>query len=157
MDRRTDIVAKLEEGLEETVSFFSSLTAKELSVSVYHEEVSWTARQVLAHFITIERSMHWLFRNILSGGPGTPDDFDIQRFNSTQPQKLDGFSLDELIEQFETVRRETIAIVREASDADLDREGRHPFHGHGRLERFIRWAYEHARRHEDDVRRALDR
>jgi hypothetical protein len=43
------------------------------------------------------------------------------------------------------------------SDADLDRTGRHAFHGQGTLERFIRWAYEHVRLHEDDVRKAINK
>jgi hypothetical protein len=38
------------------------------------------------------------------------------------------------------------------SDADFDREGRHAFHGHGKLERFIRWTYEHVNLHLDDIR-----
>jgi hypothetical protein len=41
------------------------------------------------------------------------------------------------------------------AEGDLDREGRHVFLGHGRLERFVRWAYEHAHLHLEDVRRAL--
>ncbi len=60
-----------------------------------------------------------------------------------------------MIDQFRGVRTETIAIVAGMTDADLNREGRHPFHGHGRLERFIRWAYEHQRFHINDVRQVL--
>ena len=63
----------------------------------------------------------------------------------------------ELIDRFQAVRQETIAIVADMAEGDLDREGRHVFLGHDRLERFIRWAYEHARLHEDDVRRAVAR
>jgi hypothetical protein len=48
---------------------------------------------------------------MLTGGPGSPQDFDLERFNRTQPAKLDGLSLDELIERFGAVRRETIAIA----------------------------------------------
>jgi hypothetical protein len=40
-------------------------------------------------------------------------------------------------------------------EEDLDREGMHAFHGKGKLDRFIRWAYEHARLHEDDIREVL--
>ena len=53
------------------------------------------------------------------------------------------------------VRQETIRIVREMREDDLDREGLYAFHGHGRLDRFIRWAYEHVRIHEDDIRKVL--
>ena len=154
-DRRTDIIAELEKGSAESIAFFKSLTAEELTVQVYQDGAKWTAKQVLAHFITIERSMHWLFKNISSGGSGAPEDFDIERFNRTQTSKLDEHSLDELISQFRTVREETISIVKEFSEDDLDREGLHAFHGHGKLERFIRWAYEHTRIHENEIRQAL--
>ena len=55
------------------------------------------------------------------------------------------------------MRQETIRIVREMKEEDLDREGMHAFHGKGKLDRFIRWAYEHARLHEGDIRRMLKR
>jgi uncharacterized damage-inducible protein DinB len=154
-DRRSDIVAELEKGLDASISFFTSLSPEELKAQVYQDTPFWTVRQVLAHFVTIEGSMHRLFRNILSGGPGSPEDFDLDRFNLTQPRKLDGLTLNELVDRFRAVRKETISIVEGMSEKDLDRTGRHVFHGQGTLERFIRWAPEHNRIHEDDVRKAL--
>jgi hypothetical protein len=65
-------------------------------------------------------SMHRLFADILAGGPGAPPGFDFDRYNLTQTRKLDGLSLDELIERFTAVRRETIRIVREMKEEDLD-------------------------------------
>ena len=53
------------------------------------------------------------------------------------------------------MRRDTIAIVKGMGDKDLDRADRHAFHGHGKLERFIVWAYEHARLHLEDIRGIL--
>ena len=154
-DRRTEIVAELEKNLKDSISFFRSLSDDQLNVQVYTDGANWRVKQVLAHFITIERSMHWLFKNILSGGPGSPGDFDVERFNRSQPKKLDGLTLEELIEQFKSVRKGTIGIVEGMTEQDFNREGMHPFHGHGKLERFIIWAYEHVRIHEDDIRRVL--
>lgn len=155
VDRKDDIINELEKAGAETVAFYHSLTPDELDILVYTEEVQWTVRQVLAHFITIEQSMQWLFRDILKGGPGSPENFDLNRFNRTQPAKLDGLSLEELLHRFKAVRRETIAIVEKMSEADFDRTGRHAFHGHGKLARFIRWAYEHQRLHTEDIYKAL--
>ena len=154
-DHRNEIVAELEKNLKDSISFFRSLSDDQLNAQVYADGAKWRVKQVLAHFITIERSMHWLFKNILSGGPGSPDDFDVDRFNLTQPKKLDGLTVEELIEQFKSVRKDTIGIVEGMTEQDLNREGRHPFHGHGKLERFIIWAYEHVRIHEDDIRKTL--
>jgi hypothetical protein len=154
-DRRTAIAAELEKGLTETVSLFKSLSPDELRAQVYQDGAQWTVQQVLGHFAAIERSMHRLFTNLLAGGPGAPPDFDFERYNLSQTRKYDGLTLDELIERFKAVREETIRIVREMKEEDLDREGMHAFHGHGRLDRFIRWAYEHVRLHEEDIRKAL--
>ncbi|MFZ0614436.1 MAG: DinB family protein [Desulfobacterales bacterium] len=154
-DRRAEISRVLEEGQERTVTFFETLSPPDLDLPVYVDEVHWTVRQVLAHFITIETSMQRLFSNMLAGGPGAPEDFDLERFNRTQPAKLDGLSLEELIDRFRAVRTETIGIVANMQDSDLERIGRHPFHGTGRLERFIRWADEHAHLHELDISAVL--
>jgi hypothetical protein len=155
MDRRQEIIDTLEKGLERSIAFFTSLSPEQLAEEIYQDGARWTARQVVAHFIAIERSMQWLFNNIISGGEGAPEDFDIDRYNQSQTRKFDGLSLDELIERLRRVRRETIGIVSAMSESDLDREGRHAFHGHGKLERFIRWADEHMQIHEDDIRAAL--
>jgi hypothetical protein len=53
------------------------------------------------------------------------------------------------------VRRETICIVREVQEEDLDRIGLRPFHSKGRLGRFISWAYEHVRLQKEDIRKRL--
>ena len=154
-DRRTPIIAELIKNLEDAITFFRSLSPDELSIQVYQDGAQWTVQQVLAHFITIERSMQWLFKNILSGGPGSPEGFDVERFNRTQPKKYDGKTIDELIAEFRSVRNETIAIVDAMTDADFDREGRHAFHGHGKLERFVIWAYEHVALHLEDLHQRL--
>jgi hypothetical protein len=154
-DLRDDIAGELERGLAETVSFFRSLSPEQLRAQLYQDGARWTVQQGLAHFAVIERSMHRLFVGILAGGPGAPPDFDFERYNRSQTGKYDGLTLDELIERFTAVRQETIRIVREMQEEDLDREGMHAFHGKGKLDRFIRWAYEHARLHEDDVRKVL--
>ena len=152
-DRSPHIIAELKKNLQDSIAFFRSLSPDELRTQVYQDGAKWTVQQVLAHFVTIERAMQWLFKDILAGGPGSPEDFDVDRFNRSQPKKLDGLSIAELITQFKSVRENTISIVRAMSDADFDREGRHAFHGHGKLERFIRWTYEHVNLHLDDIRK----
>lgn len=154
-DRGKPIIAELEKNLEDTIAFYKSLSPDALGIQVYQDGAKWTVQQVLAHFITIERSMQWLFKDILAGGPGSPEGFDVERFNRTQPIKYDGKSADELMAEFRSVRNDTIAIVDGMSDADFDREGRHAYHGHGKLERFIIWAYEHVELHLEDLRKRL--
>ena len=138
MDSRRDgIIAEMRNNEKEIINVYKDLNARQLGMIVYPEDPAWSVQQILTHFITIEQSMQWLFKDILAGGPGSPEDFDVDRFNLTQPRKLDGLALDELFAKFRSVRRDTIEIVKGMEDKDLDREGRHAFHGHGKLERFI--------------------
>ena len=155
-DRRENIIADLERGMNTTISFFSELSPQQLKTAVYEDDVKWTAKQILAHFVTIEQSMQWLFKDILAGGLGSPPDFDLDRFNYTQVKKLDDQKVPDLLEQFKAVRQGTIAIVDQMAETDLDCEGRHAFHGYGKLERFIRWACEHVDLHVEDIRKVMD-
>lgn len=151
MDRRAQVIDALEKNQTAVIAYFRSLTPDQLAMTVYADEGRWTAMQLAAHFITIEQSMHWLFNNILAGGEGSPADFDPDRFNRNQVPKLDGWTLDELLNRFTDVRQKTIAIVRHMSEADLDLRAHHAFHGQGTLERFICWAYEHTDLHLADI------
>ena len=156
-EKRNHILAELKANQEEINRFFIALSEDQLAKSLYQKEVQWTVRQMLGHLITIEASMHKLFEDLLAGGPGfTARDFDVERFNRSQPQKLDGLSLPVALERFREVRDKTVAMVARMSEADLDREGQHPFHGLDRLERFVRWAYEHARLHLEDARKVIN-
>ena len=153
--RKEDIIQRLEQSAEASKRFFTGLDDSQLALTVYSDGLQWTVAQVLAHLVIIEQSMQRLFESILAGGPGSPRDFDIERYNRSQTGKLDGLSRDELLARLAQVRAGTVAMVEKMSEADLDREGWHAFHGHGRLERFIRWAYEHAALHEADIRAVL--
>lgn len=155
-DRRAEIAERLAESGEQTAALFRSLQPDEWEVEVYGEDAPWRVRDVLAHFSTIENSMHRLFADLLSGGEGTGEDFDLDRFNRSQVAKTAGLDVQELIARFEAARKETVRIVQNMQESDLDRRGRHPFHGVDRLERFIRWAYEHTALHEADIQVALD-
>ncbi len=73
-ERTQAIIAELEKAAEETTTLFTALSPAQLARPVYTESIEWNVRQVLAHLVTIEKSMHWLFRNLLDGGPGAPED-----------------------------------------------------------------------------------
>jgi hypothetical protein len=66
-NRGTVIIAELKKNLDHSVALFKSLSPDELNTQVYQDGAQWTTQLVLAHFITIEHSMQWLFKNILAG------------------------------------------------------------------------------------------
>jgi hypothetical protein len=154
-ERLDDILQHLRESGRATADYFRALRPEEWETIVFSEGTRWRVREMMAHFSTIEASMHTLFEGILAGGPGTPEGFDLDRFNHSQTAKIAGLDPQELIARFEAVREGTIHTVEAMHDADLDRTGRHPFLGEGNLERFVRWAYGHTALHEAEVRSAV--
>lgn len=154
--RRQQINAKLRQAELDTLMLFGSLSAADQLAHVHGEgDASWRARDLLAHIVTIERSSQALFRNMIEGGAGSPDDFDLDRFNQSQVAKLADAELGTLMRDFSQGRAETIRMVEAMADSDLDRQGWHAYHGDGTLEQFIRWVYEHTAQHEAAVRDAL--
>lgn len=154
-DRTTTIVTRLTERGAESAAFFRSLTPAQWRTRIYADGPQWDARQVLCHFVSAERAYLRIFEDVLQGGPGAPPDFDIDRFNAHEVAQMEALTPQELIAQFEAARAATVAFVWRLEDADLDREGRHPFFGVDRLEKFLKLIYRHNMLHERDIRRAL--
>jgi uncharacterized protein (TIGR03083 family) len=150
------IANRLSQKGEETLDFFGGLADGQWEVVVYTEGAAWTVHQVLCHFASVERVFLRLFKNILAGGEGSPEGFDIDGFNAAQVEKLSGREPGELLDRFRAARREMVALVEGMDDAGLEREGRHPFFGVGKMEQFLKLVYRHNMIHERDVRKALD-
>lgn len=155
-DRITQLAARLRDKGAETVEFFQTLPPAAWQSTVYTEGSAWDVRQVLCHFVSAERSFLVLFENIIAGGEGSPEGFDIDHFNEREVSRMADLAAGELIAQFEQTRAAMVAFVEKMADADLDREGRHPFFGVDRLEKFVKLIYRHNMLHERDIRRSLD-
>jgi uncharacterized protein (TIGR03083 family) len=154
-ERTAPILARLEEKGMETAAFFRSLDGAGWQAAVYSEGARWAVRDVLAHFVSAERAFLVIFQEVMRGGEGAPEGFDIDRFNQFEVANLASVPPDELVAQFEQARAATVDFVRGLADSDLDREGRHPFFGVDRLEKFLKLIYRHNMIHERDIRRAL--
>lgn len=152
-DSPTFLAERLKTEGEKTVEFFASLTAEQWSSTVYTEGETWTIRSVLAHYVTAERGFLRIFAEILAGGSGVADDFDINRYNASQQKKNLQVTPGELLEQFKLVRSRMTELVASMSEADLAREGRHPFLGQTTLAEMIKMVYRHNQIHIRDMRR----
>ena len=157
MGQLTEQIAnRLRKKGEETLGFFGGLAEGQWEAVVYTEGAAWTVHQVLCHFVSAERAFLRLFKNVLAGGEGTPEGFDVDGFNAAQVEQLRPRGSGELLDLFRAARREMVALVVEMDDADLEREGRHPFFGVDKMEQFLKLVYRHNMIHERDVRKALD-
>jgi hypothetical protein len=145
----------LEEG-EKSRQFFEAIPATGWDLQVYSDGAQWRIRQILAHFVASEASLQKLIKNILDGGEGSPQDFDLNRYNESRVGRLEGALPSELLHQFTELRRQTVQIVAQINPDDLKRSGRHPFLGIASLEEIIKLMYRHNQIHQRDIRKRIN-
>jgi uncharacterized damage-inducible protein DinB len=141
---------------DKTAAFFASLTDDQWKSEVYTEGETWTVRNVLAHYVTAEKGFVSIFTNIRAGGPGASDDFDIDRYNASQQKKTRELTPVELLEQFKAIRAQMTAFVTSLTEADLAKQGRHPFLGQATLAEMIKMVYRHNQIHYRDLRKVVE-
>jgi hypothetical protein len=147
------LAGRLKKEGEKVIAYFSSLSEEQWQAEVYTEGETWTVRSVLAHFVTSERGLLVLFERIRQGGPGSPDDFSIDRYNARQQQKTRDLTPPELLAQYAEVRGNSVDWVSGLAEEDLVKEGRHPFLGHVSLVEMIKMLYLHNQIHFRDIRK----
>ncbi len=155
MSELTDLADKLTSEGERFVTFFSGLTDAQWQSEVYTEGATWTVRNVLSHFVTAERGLVKLFEQIRQGGAGVADDFSIDRYNARQQEKTKELTPQELLEQYKSVRADTVAWVLGLQESDLALTGRHPFLGMTTLREAIKMLYLHNQIHYRDLKKVL--
>jgi hypothetical protein len=139
---------------EKTAAYFESLAEADWDQQVYTTGTGWRVRQLLAHFISAERAFEHFIRDVLSGGPGAPRDFDIDAFNESEVTELEAPS-SELIRAYRQTRQRTMEMLDDIGSSDLRLRGYHPWFGDSQLEDMLKLIYRHNIIHLRDIRRAL--
>jgi hypothetical protein len=155
MAEPAELAEKLRAEGERFVKFFSGLTDEQWNTEVYAEGEQWTLCNVLAHFVTSERGLVKLFETIRQGGPGSADDFVIDRYNAAQQVKTKDLTAAVLLEQYQEVRAGSIAWVSNLKEEELEIRGRHPFLGETSIREMIKMLYLHNQTHYRDVKKTL--
>ena len=137
---------------EKMTAFFTELSDADWNQTVYTEGETWTIRNVLVHFVTAEQGFLKLFPEIVAGGEGASEDFDIDRYNARQQEKAQELSIEELLLKYQDVREKMATWVESLSAADLAKEGRHPFLGKTTVEEMVKLVYRHNQIHYRDMR-----
>lgn len=150
------LAAKLQSEGDKLAGFMAALAEDDWSIQVYADGTTWTVRSILAHLMTTERAFLKLIDRIRQGGPGVPDDFEIDRYNARQQEKTQGMSRDELLAGYREARAKMVELVAAMGSDDLERRGRHPYLGPTTLREMVKMIYIHNQTHYRDVRRALN-
>jgi hypothetical protein len=150
------LVERLRVEGEKAFAFFDGLSPEQWQFSVYAEGELWTVRNVLSHYVTAEKGFVRIFNEILTGGTGVTEDFDIDRYNASQQKKTMDLTEDQLLAMFKEIRSQMILLVASMSNEDLLRQGRHPYLGYTTLGEMIKMVYRHNQIHFRDLRKILE-
>ncbi len=152
---RNLIQKRLREEGDKLLSMFEDLSPDQWSLTLYADGMEWTLKDLLAHLGSAERAFLFYGRDILRGGEGAPEGFDIHRFNQAEVGGLRDRTAEQLLADLRAVRQETIDLVGQIADEDFARKGRHPFFGQMSIDEMFKLIYRHNMMHLRDVRRAL--
>jgi hypothetical protein len=155
MEQAERLVERLRAEGEKTLAFFRELPEEAYAQEVYAEVTAWKIEDILAHFVSAEAAFAVLLENVVEGGEGAPEGFDIDRFNEGDLRQRQGAGAGALLESFARLREKTVGLVSGLEAEDLERMGRHPFLGMTRVEDMIKLVYRHNQIHVRDIRRAL--
>jgi hypothetical protein len=150
-----ELAEKLKSEGERFVSVFAGLTDDQWQKDLYTEGATWTVRNVLAHFVTSERGLLKLFESIRQGEAGAPQDFSIDRYNAAMQARTEKLTPQELLEQYKAIRADAVAWTSGLSEADLDKQGRHPFLGLTTIREMVKMLYIHNLTHYRDMKKVI--
>lgn len=140
---------------QKSLDYFSTLSPGDWGFTIYTEGSCWNVHQVLAHFVAAEEGFHKLITDILAGGSGSPEDFDLNAYNERKVEGLIDCPPSNLMQRFIEARQATVRLVSEMDDRDLAKKGRHPFLGMSSLADIIKLIYRHNQIHIREVRKIL--
>ena len=140
---------------DKTIAFFRVISPSGWDQLVYNEGAKWNVQHILAHFVTTEKAVSILTTDIMAGGSGAPDNFDINSFNEKEVVALKNLSPEDLLNRLSALRLTNIRIVSGINPGDLVKTGKHPYFGSAALIDIIKLLYRHHQIHIRDIRRVL--
>ena len=151
------LLSRLEKGRVKTEALFGELRAEQWSLVVYSEPVLWTARDLLAHFVSAELALLRIAQDLAAGGRGAPEGFEFDAYTAEERDLRAGVPADELLRALAQARQATLDWTAGLADQALDRTGRHPALGEVSLETLLLSIYGHQLFHARDLQARLTR
>ena len=150
-----ELANRLKKNGIKTRDFFIGLAPGVWDVLVYSDGNEWTVRHIFMHIVETEQDIPTLVKRIINGHPGVAENFDIDKYNQTQVDKVDSIAVKELIKLFVVRRAETVSFVEGLSDDDLNLRGRHPFLGETEIYEMLRLMILHIQLHMRDIGKVI--
>ena len=154
-DKHTLIQKRMHDEGNKLLAVFEGLTPEQWQTVIYTDGMTWTIKDLLAHQISAEGEFQFYGRDVLNGGEGAPEGFDINAFNNREVAARADRTPDQLLADFRSTRGTTIDLVTTVRDDQFTLRGRHPFFGMMTIEDMFKLIYRHNMLHARDIRKAL--
>ena len=154
-DKHTLIQERLRDEGDKLLAVFEGLTPEQWQTAIYTDNMTWTIKDLLAHQISAEGEFQFYGRDVLNGGAGAPEGFDINAFNNRKVAALADRTPNQLLADFRSTRQTTIDLVTTIRDDQFALQGRHPFFGMMTMEDLFKLIYRHNMLHARDIRKVL--
>jgi uncharacterized protein (TIGR03083 family) len=154
-DKHGLIQKRLRDEGDKLLAVFEGLTPEEWRMVIYTDGMTWTIKDLLAHQISAEGEFQFFGRDVLNGGEGAAEGFDINAFNNREVAGKADRTPEQLLADFRATRQATIDFVATIRDDQFALQGRHPFFGMMTIEDLFKLVYRHNMMHARDIRKAL--
>ncbi len=115
----------------------------------------WTVRDQLSHLAYNQPGQPKVIRSILEGRGGTSANFDLDYYNRRGLEKQKDKTVEQLKTELAAGHSETLRLLDEMDEADLDKRGSHASAGETTVENIFHTIARHDREHTGYIRRAL--
>jgi hypothetical protein len=106
--RIQDLHKKLERNKALVLRTFGKIQGDGWNQAVHEKPVVWTHRDLLAHFVSSERMLLKLSKDIAGGGRGAPEGFDYDAFNREEQETFRSYTPEALLQMFGEARDSTL-------------------------------------------------
>lgn len=151
-DRKDKLRQTIQADDAASLAIFKRLSPEQWERPVPSDEgADWKARDVLAHVAVSEGGQLVVIGRVLAGEGGVPADFELNRYNRRAVQKQAERSTDDFLASIERDHANVLEALEAASDADLDKTGRHARGDTLTIEQFFLRITEHRRQHAEEL------
>jgi uncharacterized damage-inducible protein DinB len=118
---------------------------------IYDDGAKWTLRQLLIHLMVVDQGQANVIRGVAEGKNLIPEDYDINRYNSSSVGKRQAVTIEEARASLAQSHASLLEWLNQIDDSVLDKEGRHAILQTMTVERMLEVMAQHESGHTRDI------
>ena len=124
-ERKHELRDYLNATREPLLTLIASFQPEDWDRKVQGDDGQWSVKQVLLHLATSETGQTGTAKAIIEGKPTVPDDFDLNRYNNRQVERIAAKTPPEILFGMAESRQKLLALLNELTEADMAKRGKH--------------------------------